>query len=189
MRLMSTLRSEVAALAAQWIADDGLDYQTAKLKALHRITGARTGRGREDLPTNEEVEAAVREHLSLFYPEEQPERLLRLRASAARLMALLRPFTPWLMGAAANGTATSHSGLHLECVADSAKDIGICLLNHGVATEATCLDGPEGPREALELLWEGEPTRIGIVHRAQGLRGRGGLSLNDLTLLLPSDHS
>ncbi|MEY2777078.1 MAG: hypothetical protein RLY30_1176 [Pseudomonadota bacterium] len=188
MQLMSTLRAEVASLAAQWIADDGLDYQTAKLKALQRITGARGGRGREDLPTNEEVEAAVREHLQLYYPDDQPKRLRALRASAARLMALLDDFSPWLMGAAANGTATEHSGIHLECVADSAKELGILLLNQGLASEASCIEGPGGAREALELLWEGEPTCIGIVQRAQGLRARGGLSLSDLQPLLEPDR-
>lgn len=189
MPLMPTLRAEVAALAAQWIADDGLDYQTAKTRALQRMTGARAGRGREDLPTNEEVEAAVREHLQLYYSEEQPQRLLALRSSAARLMALLQPHSPWLMGAAANGTATEHSGIHLECVADSAKEIGIALLNQGFPTQASCLEGPRGSREALELVWEGEPARIGIVQHAQGLRGRGGLSLSDLQLLLNPEPS
>jgi len=188
MASMTTLRAEVAALAAQFIAEDGLDYQTAKHKALHRLTGARVRRGREDLPANEEIEAEVKAHLALFCADEQPERLLALRCSAARLMRRLQDHSPWLMGAVANGTATAHSGIHLECVADSAKEIAIALLNQGLATEASELDGSEGPREALALLWEDEPVCIGIVQRAQGLRARGGISLNDLLLLLNTDR-
>jgi hypothetical protein len=187
MPFMTTLRAEVAALAAQFIVDDGVDYHAAKSKALARLTGARMGRGREDLPTNEEVEDAVREHLALFYADSQPQRLRALRVSAARLMQRLETFSPWLMGAVANGTATEHSGIQIECVADSAKEIGIALFNAGYSTEACELDGPQGPRECLELLWEGEPTRIGIVQRAQGLRGRGGLSLSDLLQQLDQD--
>jgi hypothetical protein len=184
---MTTLRAEVAALAAQFIVDDGLDYQTAKQKALTRLTGARAGRGREDLPSNEQVEDAVREHLTLFYADTQPARLHQLRSSAARLMQRLEPFSPWLMGAVANGTATEHTGIQIECISDSAKELGIALFNAGFTTEARELDSPQGMRECLELLWEGEPTRIGIVQRAQGLRGRGGLSLSDLHQLLEKD--
>ncbi len=58
----STLRAEIAAAAASLIAEEGLDYANAKRKAIERIAGKKHQRlQREILPSNEEIEEAVRQ--------------------------------------------------------------------------------------------------------------------------------
>ena len=58
----SDLRAEVADQAARLIADGGLDYQSAKQKALRRAFAGTTPPAGL-VPTNEEIDRALREHL------------------------------------------------------------------------------------------------------------------------------
>lgn len=183
---MTDREEELAVLAAQLIVDDGLDYQSAKRKAYSRLTGRRQPRNpQQELPSNEAVEEAVREHLSLFYGESQPLRLRALREAALRFMDQLPTRPLWLLGAAANGTATQHSGLHLALVGDSSKELAIDLVNHGftvMADEVRSLDGET--EEALRIDWEGEPTVIRLVSHGQDLRRLGAISRTELEALL-----
>ncbi len=162
----STLRQEIAAAAAAMIAEDGLDYANAKRRAFERITGRKGSRiVKEALPSNEEVEAAVREYQAIFQSEEQAQRLYALRIKALSLMQLLADFSPMVTGAIANGTASGHSDIHLHCFADSAKELGIFLLNHNLRSEAGLLPNarPGHPEvEALALQWQGELATIAI---------------------------
>ncbi|MEY4083630.1 MAG: hypothetical protein RL483_999 [Pseudomonadota bacterium] len=187
---MSDFKSEIAAQAAAAIVEDGLDYQSAKRRAYEALTGHRGSHVRhEALPSNDQVQAAIREHLALYEPQAHPERLRARQSSALRLMALLQPFEPWLMGALAEGLALPHSGLQLACVGESAKEMGIELLNHGLDAEATELPNPVGPGlvEALQFEWEDLPTTIRIVPRASGLRNLGGLQWSELQDRLKGD--
>jgi hypothetical protein len=97
-------------------------------------------------------------------------------------MLQLTEFDPWLLGALAEDLALVHSGIQLACVDESAKDLGIGLLNQGISAEATSLPNPAGPGEveALQFEWEGTPTTIRVVPRAQGLRNQGGIQLSEL---------
>jgi hypothetical protein len=180
---MSDLKDEIAAQAAAAIVEDGLDYLSAKKRAYANLTGHRGSRiAREDLPSNEQVQAAIREHLALYEPEAHAERLRDRQASAARLMTRLADFDPWLLGALAEDLALAHSGIQLACVAESAKDIGIWLLNEGLAADATSLPNPTGPGEveSLQFDWEETPTTIRVVPRVHGLRNQGGIQLSEL---------
>lgn len=183
---MTARQQELAALAAQLIVEDGLDYQSAKRKAFGQLTGRRQPRpAHESLPTNEEVEEAVREHLAIFHGEDQPIRLLQLRASALRLMDSLRPTELWLTGAAANGTATEHSGLHLATIGDSSKELGIALINLGLTVHSDEVHGPQGSLdESLTIHWEGEPTQIRVVSHGQSLRRLGAISRSELVAMI-----
>lgn len=168
------IRQEIAAIAARMIAEDGLDYGNAKRKAYSQITGRKEERiARELMPSNEEVEDAVRSYQQIFQSDEQPQRLLELRKRALSLMTVLKDFSPTVTGAIVNGTAGAHSDIHLQCFADNAKEIGIFLLNQGVNTEATTLPhfrpGFEDV-EALVLKWEGEFAVIAIFPEVD-LRG------------------
>ena len=66
---MSDLKEEIAVQAAAAIVEDGLDFWSAKQRAYASLTGYRGGRiAREDLPTNEQVQLAIREHLAIYEP-------------------------------------------------------------------------------------------------------------------------
>ena len=160
------LRAEIAAAAAGMIAEDGLDYASAKRKAYERLTGGKGSRiAKALLPSNEEIEDALREYQQIFQSDSQPARLRALRQKALALMRLLEDFSPMLTGAVANGTAGEYSDIHLHCFADSAKDLGIFLLNHQLNSQAASLPAarPGGAEiEALAIQWQGELATIAV---------------------------
>ena len=126
---------ELAAAAARLVIDEGLEYVAAKRKAA-RSAAPQRGASRPELPSNEAVEAAVREHLALFHADTQPVELLALRRVALRWMERLAEFRPHLAGAVWRGTATRRSAVHLELFADDPKSPEIALLNLGVDYDA-----------------------------------------------------
>ena len=103
--MQDTLTEEIAAAAARLVVEDGLEYGPAKAKAARALT-RRGGAARAQMPTNEQVEEAVREYVELFCAETQPAELAALREVAAQWMARLAEFRPHLGGAVWRGTAT-----------------------------------------------------------------------------------
>jgi hypothetical protein len=131
-----TLRAEIAVAAARMIAEDGADYGSAKRKAARQILGDNKIRG-DLLPDNAQIEEEVRLHNALFFGDTQPARLRHLRLLALELMAQLAQFSPYLTGAALNGTAGEHSDIHLQLFTESAKDVEIFLLNQNIQYEVS----------------------------------------------------
>ena len=96
---LSTLKSEIAATAAALVVEEGLEYGSAKRRALKQMAlSARTA-----LPDNDELEDAVREYIALFCADTQPAELAALRALALVWMQRLQQFRPYLAGR--SGTA------------------------------------------------------------------------------------
>src|ERR1700676_5827112 len=75
------VREEIAIAAARMIAEDGLDYSTAKRKAARQVVGESRVAG-EWLPDNDQIEEEIREYQSLFQGDSQPALLRRLRRIA-----------------------------------------------------------------------------------------------------------
>lgn len=88
------------------------------------------------MPSGADVETAVREHLSIFYPD-HPALLAALRAEAAAVMRDLAEagITAYLAGPVLNGAATDDSNITLECFAESGKDAELALLNLNINWE------------------------------------------------------
>ncbi|MFP3740861.1 UDP-N-acetylmuramate--alanine ligase, partial [Burkholderia sp. SIMBA_019] len=72
------VREEIAIAAARMIAEDGLDYATAKRKAARQVAGDARIEGAW-LPDNDQIEEEIREYQALFMGESQPAVLRRLR--------------------------------------------------------------------------------------------------------------
>lgn len=125
----SSLRSELVHVAARLIAEDGMEYGLAKRKAVRQMGLPESF----PLPGNAEVELAVRDYHAIYQDDEQAENLAWLRAAAVALMHRLAPFSPWLTGSVLEGTAGRHSRIDLQLFPDSAKDVEIFLLDHGIA--------------------------------------------------------
>jgi hypothetical protein len=136
---------EIAAAAAALVVEQGLEYAAAKRRA------ARDLRGRPELPSNEEVEDAVREHLAIFCADTQPAELHALRAVARQWMQRLADFRPHLAGAAWRGTATRHSAVHIDLYCDDPKAAEIALINAGVDYDAASAARPGGGEPASVL--------------------------------------
>ena len=128
--MASAITQQIAAAAARLVVDEGMEYASAKRKAA-RSLGRAAGRSVE-LPSNEQVEDEVREHLALFNADTQPAELLALRRLALVWMVRLAEFRPHLAGAVWRGTATRLSAIHLDLYCDDAKSAEIALINQRV---------------------------------------------------------
>ena len=146
-----TMAEELAAAAARHVVDEGMEYGAAKRKAARGLGG------RIELPANELVEEAVREHIALFCAETQPAELQALREVALLWMKRLAEFRPHLSGAAWRGTATRLSAVHLDLYCDDPKAAEIMLINAGVDFDTGALDRP-GRREPLNVLTLAAPS-------------------------------
>lgn len=122
------LRSELVQMAARLVAEDGMDYGFAKRKAVRQLGLPESF----PLPSNAEVEDAVRDYQAIYQEEEQAERLAWLRGAALDLMRRLAPFTPYLTGSVLDGSAGRHARIDLLLYPDSAKEVEIFLLDQGI---------------------------------------------------------
>jgi hypothetical protein len=138
----ATLTDEIAAAAARLVVDEGMEYAQAKRKAL-RSLGRNSSRSTL-LPSNEEVEDQVREHIALFCADTQPAELLALRRLALVWMGRLAEFRPHLGGAVWRGTATRLSAIHLDLYCDDTKSAELALINHRVDYDVGSRPGPRG---------------------------------------------
>ena len=130
------VRDEIAIAAAKMIAEDGLDFASAKRKAARQVIGDTRLAG-EWLPDNDLVEAELREYQLLFQSDSQPAILRGLRRIALQWMRRLQPFNPYLTGAVLHGTASEHSDIQLHLFSDASKDVTIFLLNTGIDFEVS----------------------------------------------------
>lgn len=174
MPAMSVIE-ELAALAARLVVDEGMEYGPAKQKAARALLRGQA-RGTE-LPSNELIEDAVREHLALFCADTQPGELAALRQVALRWMDRLTVFRPHLSGAVWRGTATRLSAVHLDLYCDDSKSAEIALLNLNLDYEVASRPRPH--REPVDLLLLvdrapelGEPVTVCLtILDADDLRG------------------
>jgi len=176
------VREEIAIAAARMIAEDGLDYSTAKRKAARQVVGETRVEGAW-LPDNDQIEEEIREYQALFQGESQPAVLRRLREIALDWMQRLEEFNPYLTGAVLNGTAGEHSDIHLQIFCDNPKEVAIHLLNANVQYDVSetrhfAARGipARGYVETLSFLWKAsrddEPVGIHVaLYDTDDLRG------------------
>jgi hypothetical protein len=174
------VREEIAIAAARMIAEDGLDYSTAKRKAARQVVGETHVAG-EWLPDNDQVEAEIREYQAIFQGDSQPLVLRRLRSVALDWMQRLAPFNPYLTGAVLSGTAGEHSDVYLQAFCDNPKEVAIYFLNANMqydVSETRHFAG-RGYVETLSFLWrphregrDSEPVGVHVaLYGTDDLRG------------------
>jgi hypothetical protein len=147
----SFLLGEMAASAARLVVEEGMEYAAAKRRAA-RDVGHLRGGSRIELPSNEAVEDAVREHIALFCADTQPDELAALRALALTWLQRLAEFRPHLSGAVWRGTATRLSAIHIDLYADDAKAPEIALINQGIDYDTDEASGAGRRGEPLSVL-------------------------------------
>ncbi len=197
----NSLTEELAAAAAALVVDEGMEYGAAKRKAARQQQGGRT-----ELPSNEQLEDAVREHIALFCAGTQALELRALREVAQQWMQRLQEFRPHLSGSAWRGTATRLSAVHIDLYCDDTKAAEIALINTGVPFDAG--SEPGTGREPLTVMTLAsrspalrDPVTVHLLlHDADDLRGalkpdargrpwRGSLAALSNLLLEPVRHS
>jgi hypothetical protein len=123
------MREQLAHQAAKLMAQDGItDHAYAKRKAARQL-------GAEDtrhLPSNDEVDAALRSFRQLFQSDTHPHLLHDLREESLTHMRLLEEFHPYLTGSVLDGTAGEQSDINIMLFSDDEKAVLLFLLNHKI---------------------------------------------------------
>jgi predicted nucleotidyltransferase len=93
------------------------EYFTAKRKAAKRLCRGRVKP--EDLPSNAEIREQIQVFARIHEGERRTEHLKEMRIEALRLMRLLRPFRPRLIGSVMTGHVRKGSDIDLHMFTDS----------------------------------------------------------------------
>jgi hypothetical protein len=126
-------RSQIAHLAARLMAEDGIeDYALAKRKAARQAGASDT----RELPTNDEIDLALRSYQQIYHREEHRDRLRELRGIAVRAMRELAQFNPYLTGSVLSGNAGKYADIDLQLFTDNVKTVELYLIDRGIPYEA-----------------------------------------------------
>ena len=126
------MREQLAHHAARLMAESGItDYAFAKRKAARQMGAADT----QHLPSNEEVESALRSFRMLYQSGSHPAVLRQLRQEALAAMHLLESFRPYLTGSVLDGTAGEQSDINLLVYSDDEKAVMMFFLKHSLPFE------------------------------------------------------
>jgi hypothetical protein len=186
---MDQLKDEIAASAARMVVEEGLEYGSAKRRAVKQLGVV----SKSVMPNNDQVEAAVREYIALFCADTQPSELLALRTLALEWMRRLERFRPYVAGAVWHGTATRNSDIYLQLFCDDSKSAEIELIDMGIRFDATSVNGFQGESvDALSvqvrspalgahigihlMVYDFDDLRGALKPDAQGRRPRGDMA-------------
>jgi len=131
-RIDANMRQRISQEAARLISEHGIkDFLMAKQKAANSLGVT----DKHVMPSNIDVEQAIRDHQRLFYSDSQPQRLKELRQTAIKAMQLLRSYQPKLVGSVQRGTAGEHSDVNLHLFSDNPEAFGQFLDEHTIPYE------------------------------------------------------
>ncbi len=122
-------RSRIAHHAARLMAEDGIeDHALAKRKAARRA-GVPDSR---DLPTNDEIDSALREYREIYQFGAHEDRLHALRRQALKVMRAFGAFDPHLAGSVLNGNAGPYAEINVQLYTDGAKGVELFLIGRNI---------------------------------------------------------
>lgn len=150
MTIPDQQRREIAVMAARFIADEGLiSFREARHRAATALHASQ-----RDLPDDQEILAALREHLELFEPDHAAA-VEDLRLAALQVMDVLAPFKPQVTGCAAEGLAPEGALIELLLWADSEKDVEMTLMKANIRYEVS---PTRDPRSVIIHCHDSEPA-------------------------------
>ena len=127
---LGQIRRLIAAEAARiMVTQAQFNYRIAKQKAAERL-GINI---RNALPSNVEVESALRAYQEFYGGVQHIHHLQKMRKIALRVMRSLELFRPRLVGPVLDGTADEHARVSLHVFNDPPDAIAVHLLDRGLA--------------------------------------------------------
>jgi len=125
------LRRQIAFEAARlmYIREE-TEYLRAKLKAARRIFSGEPKPS--DLPSNREIRDQIQAFARLHEGQRRTDNLRDMRIEALRLMRLLRPFRPRLIGSTLTGHVRRGSDIDLHVFSDSTEAVSSVLEGEGI---------------------------------------------------------
>lgn len=122
----SKLRRQIAWEAARLMYHrQESEYYRAKMKAARRICQGWVKPA--DLPSNAEIRDEIQSLARLFEGSTRTERLRDMRLEALRMMRLLRPFRPRLIGSVLTGHIRQGSDIDLHIFSDTLEAVSYVL--------------------------------------------------------------
>ncbi len=130
------LRQTLAREAARLMYEEGVEqYFNAKHLAAKRLFGRASSKKLcyrpQDLPSNGEIQAALRELVQITEGDFSQQRLFAMRVIALETMLALKPFKPRLIGSVSTGYVRHGSDIDLHVFTDKVEDIEIYLKQLG----------------------------------------------------------
>lgn len=169
----SHTRLRIAQVAAQLMAEHGIrDYAFAKRKAARQLGVTDT----QTLPSNDEIDEALRSYHALYRPAAHGRMLRAQREQALDVLQAFERFNPLLTGAVLEGTASDHAHIEIELYADASKEFEQFLINEGASFKVADRNGRHGyliysdPADIMVTVW---PLSSMLAHgrgRADGLK-------------------
>ncbi len=146
----SRLQAAVAEEAARLIQEQGIDFRQAKHKAASRL-GVTQQRA---LPSNQQIEARLRDRQQLFAAPEHAQELQRLRQLALSLLAELNTFSPRVVGGLVSGVLSPTAAIEIHVFADVVEAVCEHLQQRGYRWEqgARSLAFRKGDRQSFPCL-------------------------------------
>src|SRR6059058_1721393 len=149
VRLRQAIALEAARLMYERVESE---YFTAKRKAAKRL--CRQGVKPEDLPSNAEIRDQIQLFARLHEGDRRTENLRDMRLEALRLMRILRPFKPRLIGSVMTGHVRKGSDIDLHLFSDSP----------GLITDLLEQEGYQYDVERKQIVKHGEARTFTHVH-------------------------
>jgi len=158
----NTLGQRISWEAARILAEGcAKNYLNAKTKAVHHLNLPADTR----LPSNLEVELALKEHVALFDHEDHETRLRKAREQALEIMLFLEAFGPRLVGPVLKGMLTPGSSIQIHVFADTPEEISFVLDDHRIPYRSSSTHLQFGQNNAQ------------LVHTIQFLAGKHPIEL------------
>jgi len=107
------------------------EYFTAKRKAAKRLCRQQVKPA--DLPSNAEIRDQIQVFARIYEGDKRTQHLREMRLEALRLMRLLRPFRPRLIGSVMTGHVRKGSDIDLHLFSDSVGPVTDLLAQEGMA--------------------------------------------------------
>jgi len=132
MKKLITLRYELAQEAARLMVEEGVtQYFDAKRMAAKRLLGKGVGKRfnyrPHDLPSNGEIQDAVKRHVEFYEAERHFDRLFAMRVVAVETMEKLSDFRPRLIGSVSTGHVRDGSDIDIHVFTDDIENLYVHL--------------------------------------------------------------
>ena len=126
-KLGQTRRMIAAEAARIMVTQTQFNYRIAKQKAAQRLGIS----ARAAMPSNVEVENALRAYQEFYGGQHHSQHLQKMREIALRVMRSLQSFRPRLVGPVLDGTADEHARVSLHVFNDPPDAVAVHLLDKG----------------------------------------------------------
>ncbi|MCD8339630.1 MAG: hypothetical protein LUC43_05450 [Burkholderiales bacterium] len=162
--MYKTLSEKLSTLAAKRIAESGIPWSQARQELREENPSLKAS----DLPTDDQIETALREHYAVYDPQGHAMRLAELRNIAVEVMEEIAPFQPEIYRGVLNGCADEYSPICLLTDYASPKEIEIFLLDNDIDIEVM-EPPPNAPGAPVEDIYFEAKTPPGGYFASHGI--------------------